>query len=78
MGLTVDDLKKRPVLAKQLVAQHTLLGSNGEGEAACVCFGVKLGSGEAAHVCVAIKSVWGVGWGPPNRVEVQSFQPYVS
>jgi uncharacterized surface protein with fasciclin (FAS1) repeats len=28
MGLTVDDLKKRPVLAKQLVAQHTLLGSN--------------------------------------------------
>jgi hypothetical protein len=29
MGLTVDDLKKRPLLAKQLVAQHTLLGDNG-------------------------------------------------
>jgi len=28
MGLTVDDLKKRPMLAKQLVAQHTLLNSN--------------------------------------------------
>jgi uncharacterized surface protein with fasciclin (FAS1) repeats len=28
MGLTVDDLKKRPMLAKQLVAQHTLLRSN--------------------------------------------------
>lgn len=29
MGMTVDDLKKRPLLAKQLVAQHTLLGDNG-------------------------------------------------
>jgi len=28
MGLTVDDLKKRPILAKSLVAQHTLLRSN--------------------------------------------------
>jgi uncharacterized surface protein with fasciclin (FAS1) repeats len=28
MGLSVDDLKKRPELAKQLVAQHTLLGDN--------------------------------------------------
>ncbi len=29
MGLTVDDLKKRPVLAKQLVAQHMLNKANG-------------------------------------------------
>jgi len=28
MGLTVDDLKKRPTLAKALVGQHTLLKSN--------------------------------------------------
>lgn len=34
MGLTVDEFKKRPALAKQLVAQHTLLNSNGEG---CGC-----------------------------------------
>lgn len=30
MGLTAEDLKKRPVLAKQLVRQHLILRSNGE------------------------------------------------
>jgi hypothetical protein len=31
MNLSADDLKKRPQLAKRLVAQHLILRSNGEG-----------------------------------------------
>lgn len=45
MNLTVDELKQRPLLAKQLVAQHTLLGEDGKrGRAVGACGGM-LGEG---------------------------------
>jgi len=44
MGLTVDDLKKRPTLAKSLVAQHTLLRSNGAFRLFLLFFSLNLSS----------------------------------
>jgi hypothetical protein len=67
MNLSADDLAKRPVLAKRLIAQHIILRSNGARVArpkrfacvlcvcvwVCVCVGV--------WVCVFCVCVWGGG-----------------